>query len=97
MLDEEEQRVLKCLPYRDNTDFFDPAFIEVDRFIAARDEMVDASETDAKDKAKDKDSDKAGGSPCRCPCFLHTAALSFTRALQLLQVAVVVLHFFKFL
>ena len=46
MLDEEEQRVMKGLPYRDNTDFFDPSFVEVDRLIAVKDEMVDASDDD---------------------------------------------------
>ena len=40
MLDEEEQRVLKSLPYRDNSEFFDPKFLEVDRILAERDDRV---------------------------------------------------------
>jgi hypothetical protein len=42
MLAEEEERVLKSLPYRDNSEFFDPRYIEVDRILAEREERVRA-------------------------------------------------------
>ena len=40
MLEEEEQRILKSLHYRDNTEFFDPKYIEVDRILAEREDRV---------------------------------------------------------
>jgi hypothetical protein len=47
MLDDEEQRVLKSLPLRDNSEYFDPNFVEVDRIIATREELVEAAEPGA--------------------------------------------------